>query len=509
MKPFKLIILALLINLFTINCISSAAETASAGVENISAPPALTGFAALVVDGNRNILASEHDLESAMFEKHKALAAFSPDIYFSSDSSKSANRSFNPITGIEEDYSTRRQGSGAGIVQRTPLGRLSYDYSRSKTEYTSSRSSYFQSLYLSWQAGLLRHDAKLDRLERRMAHAGYEISRAQSDSAVLDVLMGSFQSLFGRIVADRNQKLKQHNLSFYRTLVEEAEIKLKNGMGSELDLKQASMRLQQAETGYEETALAVNETDRRLSLQMGRTVWQPEVASFSTDEIISALPGLLDADELVATALKKRPDYRVFESQYQAQKASLARFRELSRPDLTARARWGKQGRGFEESAAAEMRDKSWDVAVTYSFSFGPEEEKLTYSSQQQKLKAFESRLEQKREEVVSAVKEAHERLEFYRRNHESLKASEKLSGEVLEGQRLNFQLGKISLLDLSRYQQEYDNASLALVQGETRLILEWLRLLYETGTLADYAGVKKHPENSKALIVPVEAADK
>jgi len=488
---------------------SASGETATASVATFSAPSALADFAALVVEGNRSILASEHDLESAMFEKHKVLAAFSPDIYFSSDSSRSANRNFNPITGIEEDYSTRRQGSGAGVVQRTPIGRLSYDFSRSKTEYTTSQSSYFQSLYLSWQAGLLRHDVKLDRLERRMAHAGYEISRAQADAAVLDVLLGSFQSLFSRIVADRNQKLKQHNLSFYRTLVEEAEIKLKNGMGSELDLKQSSMRLQQAETGNEETALALNETDRRLALQMGRSAWRSEIASFSTDELISAIPVALDPDELISTALRHRPDYRVFENQYQVQKASLARFRELSRPDLTARARWGKQGRGFEENAAAAMRDKSWDVAVTYKFSFGPEEEKLSYSSQLEKFKAFESRLEQKRAEVESAVSEAHERLEFFRRNHASLKASERLSAEVLEGQRLNFQLGKISLLDLSRYQQEYDNASLALVQGETRLILEWLRLLYETGTLADYAGIKNGSDFRQTIIVPVEAADR
>lgn len=488
---------------------SDSMETASSSISAFAAPPALAGFARLIVDGNRSILASEHDLESAMFEKHKALAAFSPEFYYTSDSSKSANRNYNPLTGIEEDYSTRRQGSGAGIVQRTPLGRLSYDFSRSKTEYTSSQTSYFRSLYLSWQAGLLRHDAKLDRLERKMAHAGYQISRAQADSAILDVLIASFQSLFSRIVADRNQKLKEHNLSFYKTLVEEAEIKLKNGMGSELDLKQASMRLQQAETSHEETALALNETDRRLSLQLGRAPWQPEIASFSTDELIKTFPELLEPEELVATALKFRPDYRVFESQYQMQKASLARIRELSRPDVAARARWGKQGRGFEESAAAEMRDKSWDVSVTYTFSFGPEEEKLSYSSQLEKFKAFESRFEQKREEVRNAVLEANERFEFYRRNLESLQASERLSAEVLEGQRMNFQLGKISLLDLSRYQQEYDNASLSLVQGETRLILEWLRLLYETGTLADYAGIKSENATDKPVIVPVEAPEK
>jgi outer membrane protein TolC len=54
----------------------------------------------------------------------------------------------------------------------------------------------------------------------------------------------------------------------------------------------------------------------------------------------------------------------------------------------------------------------------------------------------------------------------------------------------LNFQLGKISLLDLTRYQQEFNNASLAVVQGESRLMMSWLDLLYESGTLASYLQV-------------------
>ncbi len=54
----------------------------------------------------------------------------------------------------------------------------------------------------------------------------------------------------------------------------------------------------------------------------------------------------------------------------------------------------------------------------------------------------------------------------------------------------MNFQLGKISLLDLTRYQQEFNNASLAVVQGESRLMMSWLDLLYESGTLASYLQV-------------------
>lgn len=480
-------------------------DSASLTVAIPVAPEPLRKFGRQIVAGNRSLISSGHELESAMFEKIRALADFSPQFSFSTDSSKAANRSFNPLTGIEEDYSTRRQGSNTGISQKTPLGRVSYDYSQSTTEYTSSTNSYFRSLYLGWQAGILRNDARLNSLTRRQAHVGYEISRAQADSVLLDVLQASFQSLFNRMVAARNQQLKEQNLSFYATLVEEAEIKLKNGMGSELDLKQASMRYQQADTGKEETALSLRETDRKIGLQMGSSHWNSETASFSLDPVLAAIPRQLLLSQLIDLAFLHRPDYRIFAGQYKLQQTAFERTRTMSRPDLSVRARWGKQGRGFEKSAAAQMQDKSWDVALVYAFSFGPDGEKLSFSSQRQKLKAFEAKFAQKKDEVKASVTEAFERLEFYRRNLDALKASEKLSAEVLEGQRLNFQLGKISLLDLTRYQQDFDNASLAVVQGEARLVMEWLSLLYETGSLADYFNLSAGRDRCETEIIPVD----
>ncbi len=463
----------------------------------------LKRFAELVLAGNRNLLAAKHDLEGAMFSRHKALEVFSPQFYYSSDASKASNSSYNSLTGLEEDYSTRRRGSGAGISQRTPLGQLSYDYSTSKTEYTSTQSSYFQSLYLSLQSGLLRNDAKVSSLDRRIAHADYEMSQAQADSVLLDVLYGSFQSLFNRMVAARNQGIKQQNLSFYASLVEEAEIKLKNGIGSELDLKQASMRMQQAETGNAETGLNVQETDRRLAAQLGNIAWDRQVASFALEPVLDCIPEELNQNSLEEAALSNRPDYRVFLSQYKQQKAAFEKARQLSRPDLSARARWGRQGRGLSDDDAAGMPDKSWDVSLVYSMSFGPDGEKLDFAMQRERLKAFEAKLAQKRDDIRLAVTDVLERLEFHRRNLVLLKDSMKLSAEVLEGQQLNFQLGKISLLDLTRYQQECDNASLAVIQGEARLILEWLRLHYETGTLANFVGVEK-VRGIRAAIAPV-----
>ena len=66
----------------------------------------------------------------------------------------------------------------------------------------------------------------------------------------------------------------------------------------------------------------------------------------------------------IKTAFEMRPDFRVIERQYLRQKSLLEKARLLRRPDLSALAKWGKQGRGFSENEAKEMNDKSVIVKV-------------------------------------------------------------------------------------------------------------------------------------------------
>lgn len=462
-------------------------------------------FAKMVVAGNRDLFSASQDAETNMLEKHKALAAFSPQLSYSLERSKASKTDFNSITGVEEDYSSRTAGHYSSISQRTPLGRLSYDYTNSKSEYTGSKTSYFNSLYLNWQTGLFRNDWQLNSLDRRMAHANYDIGLAQTDSILLDILQRSMKSLFDRLLVVRNETLKKDNLTFYETMVEEAEVKLKNGMGSELDLKQASMRYRQAETDHEETLLSLKDQNRRIGLLLGNLSWNRELAGLELEELLNSIPDKLDEKELLHKAYQNRPDYRLIESQFKLRKSAFKKARIMSRPDISARLRWGKQGRSFDKDLAADMKDKSWSVSVTYTTSLGPEEDKIDFTIEKARLKAFAAKFEQKKDEVEVAITQSIDRFRFYRKNLASLKDSQKLAKEVLDGQRLNFQLGKISLLDLTRYQQDFNSASLAVVQGESRLMMSWLDLLYESGMLADYLQVDNFEQQSAMTISEYE----
>jgi outer membrane protein TolC len=250
------------------------------------------------------------------------------------------------------------------------------------------------------------------------------------------------------------------------------------------------MRQRQAETGLFEIERSINGYERQIAAKLGDLTWDKEIVNFTFEDVLSEVPNTIDSNRLIKTAFEMRPDFRVIERQYLRQKSLLEKARLLRRPDLSALAKWGKQGRGFSENEAKEMNDKSWSVGLVYNISFGPEPSNLDFYSQKEKLLAFEARIAQKRDEVIIAVNESQERLEFYKKNLELLRASEKLASEVLDGQKLNFQLGKISLLDLTVYQQDYDNAGISLIQGEARLIQEWLALLYETGELSRYLDV-------------------
>ncbi len=475
---------------------------------------AVKKFAEKVLNGNRGILNLDSQQTIAELKKRKSLNAFSPDFSLNYDGSKSANRSYNSITGLEEDYSTRRRSNTASLNQKTVFGDLGLNYSGSKTEFTSSQASYFESMFLSLQTGILRRNFRINKLERRLAHLTFKIETARNDAVLMDVLLEGFQGLFNRILSEKNAFQKKENLDFYATLVEEAKIKLKNGMGSELDLKQSDMRLNQALTGQEETTLQLKEYDRRLKLLFGEEKWDSELASFSLDLIVDAIPEELDPKKMIKTAFEKRPDFIAATNETKLQETALNIGKENKKPDLSAVLSWGKQGRSTQKSLASDMRDKNWNLAIVYNTKIGPDNQKIDFRIERERLKNLRRNLKQKEEEIKVAIIRGIDNLIFFRKNLESLKASSRLSSEVLEGQRLNFQLGRISLLDLSRYQQEADSAKIAVVNGETQLIMSWLRLKYETGELLELflpENKKKYVKNLSGEnfeIVPVEIGD-
>ena len=474
----------------------------------------LKNFSLEILAKNSSILSTSHDLERSTLNRRKKLTTFIPGINFNFDNSKSANRSYNPNTGLEEDYSTRRSGLGTSIGQRTFLGDASLDFSKSKTEYTSASTSYFQSVYLSLKTGIFRRDFRLNKLERQLADLSAQADQAQVDSIVLDVLMSSYRALFNLVLSNESNKIKQQNLDFYTRLVEEAQIKLKNGMGSKLDLKQAKMRLQQAEIGLDETDLQISSMDHDMGLKFSVTSWNREYMQIKTAKIAESVPRKFDKEALLELAFKCRPDYRLLKSQYQTQKSTLLWAKEKRRPDISTRVRWGKQGRGPSRDLAKEMKDKSWDVVVSWNTKFGPQPETLNYRIERERLKAMALKISQRELEIRKAIFQTVDKLLFYHKNLKLVRESKNLSAEVLEGQQLNFKLGKISLLDLSRYQQDFDSTSLLVAQTESKLVLSWLELLYETGRTIEGLDLNKDFKTKVSSgapgilesIIPVEA---
>lgn len=127
-------------------------------------------------------------------------------------------------------------------------------------------------------------------MDKKLAYTDYEINEAQADAVLLDVLISSYQNLFNLIIATENKKLKDRNLNFYATLVEEAKIKLKNGLGSELDLKQSKMRQRQAETGLFEIERSINGYERQIAAKLGDLTWDKEIVNFTFEDVLSEVP---------------------------------------------------------------------------------------------------------------------------------------------------------------------------------------------------------------------------
>lgn len=483
----------LLISLILAGCLILQGQMAFADDSYIasSAWECLAKFAEDLASNAHSIRAGTHDLEAALLEKQRRRTAFDPKINVSEFSSKSANRSYNSLTGLEEDYTSRRSGTTMAISQYTPLGTAQIMGEKSDTRFSGTATMYFESLYFGMNLGLFRRDYKLLSLEKRQADSLYSIEQARIESILLDSLIEGLIALFDRVVAAQNVSFKEKNLTFYKTMVEEAKVKLENGLGSELDFKQAQMRLSIAETALEESVLALDDIDRRIGIITGSPDWDRNYANFEPGTLTEAIPFEFDIDDSYNRAVTFRPDIKLLKAQHLLQKQTLALAKEKSKPDIKASLSWGRQGRSMDSGVAADKPDKSWDVMLTWSTNIGRNPEKLDRNIENQRLKALSIRLNQSLESARQNLQSAIARIVFHRKNLSDLKQAADLSSEVLEGQKMNFQLGRTSLLDLTRYQSDFEEACLSVIRAEASLITAWLKFLYETGELAPKFNLK------------------
>jgi outer membrane protein TolC len=447
----------------------------------------LVEFATLIKEQSRRIIQEKHDLQAVRHMSQQTRSRFQPTVAVRQDSSKSANRTYNPITGIEEDYSTRRRTSGLSVSQNTFLGTTRLDAERSITEFTSNDPMFFSQMYVSLERDLLRDHGRMNLLELDISRGQVDIQREQLRSAGLDVLMIGLGALIERLIAAGNHAFKLRNLEFYRKMLEEAQVKLENGLGSELDLKQAQMRLTLAETDVQEGVLTLSQADRQLGLSLGDPEWNRELASFPVSDISILVPEEIDIKTLHADGLLDRPDLRLSRLRLHQQEQTCRLAGQKAREDLSAAFRWGRQGRSVDQDMAQDMNDKSWNVAVGWSTTLGRRPEVSARRAEQEKLRSVRVQNDEAIDIAAQKIGDRHEALLFQRKNLADLRQSRVLSADILEGHRLNFQLGKTTMLDLLRYQSDFEASELAVIRAEASLVRSWFQLLYETGKLTDY----------------------
>ncbi|MFZ2956344.1 MAG: TolC family protein [Candidatus Ozemobacteraceae bacterium] len=476
-------------------------DSASAGValvasetfDALAGEKALKAFAETLAAGNRSIAASRHDREVTRQEYGKQLTGFHPKMTIGEASSQATNRTYNTFSGQDEDYSSKRVGTTFGLSSKTPIGQARLDIESSKTDYTLAKTSYFQSAYLSLEAGILRRDATVNRLERRLDKGRYRLDKERGDSILLDTLFNGVSALIDRLIAEGNHAFKQHNLDFYRKMIEEAQVKFDNGLGSELDVKQARMRLTLAETDLEEGRLDVEQADRNIGLLLGIAEWDRSLVAIHPGDLAALVPGSIREDEIASRCLTLRPDLRLIGFERENAETSLRLARENAKPDISLGARWGRQGRANATDLAQKMPDKSWDVSVMYSRTLGTRPEEYDVRAEIERLEAVKIRQRESVETVRRRLNQTCDRIRFQRKNLGDIRDSQKLAAEILDGQRLNFQLGKISLLDLWRYQSDYESSSLSVIRAEAALAKSWLELLFQSGELPGHLLSGKH----------------
>jgi len=378
--------------------------------------------------------------------------------------------------------SAAERGTGAAKNQRIPKLAFIGMYDRESDDWprplimgtkpgtfqdTRLSDSFFQygarATWPLFTGGRIRSEIKMNEAATEMAEAGAE--QTQGD-LIFNLSRTYYSILMYQKFVDANQKAVE-SLAESKRIVEQA---LTVGKAAPLDGFRISTRLANVQQNLIKVQNALDDSYSALNVLMG--IENPLVQIKLADSL-RFRPRQFDLETSIATALQKRPGYRMSQAKLEMQKRGVGVARSMLFPNLSVSAQY-LGITGFNTVGPSGPRDdeflKNWNAVVTLSF---PIIDNSTWSKiGQESAKAEQAReeLEQTRLQIIFEVRSAYLDIQEAAERVKATQAALEQARESLRIEQLKLETGKGIVNDVLDAQAE-------LLQAETNYY----------GALADY----------------------
>ena len=295
-------------------------------------------------------------------------------------------------------------------------------------------------------------------------------------ATVNDIVQGAKTTYYGYLQARENVRVKQETVRQREELLKQAEAFLEVGTRPRIDVTRAEANLADARVQLIQAQNAVAIQRVTLANALGVRDLPAEVQDIGELEAVR-----LDLNDAKTKAMAQRPEILQLEATAKAQESQLKVDQAGNYPSITFNGDYGR--RGTTRSGAAFPLAINWTAGlnVTLPIFTGFQ---TTYRVQENKAKirSLGSQVEEKRQEVLLEVQQAHLNLNEAR---ERIAAAEK--GVVAAKENLDlatgrYQVGVGSIIEITDAQVLYVNAQTVYIQAKTDLKVAEAQLVRSIG---------------------------
>lgn len=443
--------------------------TSVPGATSVPAGPELTleQCIARALQRNFDLEIGRYAPEIAKDSIEVAKGGYQPELSVSGATGASA------VPGSTSKTSDLRVGVDQRLYTGTTLSASSrIDRSSSDPAFSTLNPAYDADLTLSVRQSLLRgFGTAVNRAGINRAKIGLARANLDFKATALDVIQDTENAYYNLAFAREQLAVRNFSYALANKLYDEADIRLRTGVATNLDVLQAEVGVANARRNVILAEQSVKDRQDALLALIGQFELDTTLGTVRFAEVSEATPVFASS---YVMAKQNQPDYLSSQAAIEQIKLDLLVARNAAKPDLTVGAALGLSGtNGSGSDAFSDALDRqnhSWQVDFAFNYPWGLTSDRARYRQSLATLNREQVRLKQIEQNIELQVRSAVRSVET---NLESVKIATlaaRLSERQYELEKARFDAGLSTSRRVLEAQDDLEAARVNELQAKVTL---------------------------------------
>lgn len=284
----------------------------------------------------------------------------------------------------------------------------------------------------------------------------YQLSEDTMEKVQKGIKEGVMQAYFYVLAAEQNYATLQDNLANSKKIYEEAKAYYEEGLREDTDADQAALSVSNTEGRVNEAKRSIIAARTTLKYLMGIDVNTAVVLTSTLDDLIS---NILLNNQKRTLNWEAHIDYRILETQHEAQNLMIKKEISAYLPTLSVFYRYGKNTSTNDWNVFDKNTEWFNSSILGFKMSFPVFSSGMRYSKVQQEkleLERVETQMTKKIQEMEQNKLLAENDLATAKSNYFTAEESKKLARKIYEKTKIKYTEGVSNSFELTQNEQQY-----------------------------------------------------